>query len=234
MRGIRAARSRSSPSLHASARIVESRMCSRLFSGSASTPSRAEQARGGRGDALAQDLLVLARRGLGRRERLQDRDRQPRGRARRVDREVGGVPQAPDARAVLAPLGQALLPHLGLLRREVVRREALARRASSSLIQGRKSSGARSGNVEQQVAEVALRIDDDRRDAVDGGLLEQRQAEPGLAAARHADADGVRDEIARVVEQQVVPALLFREVERLAEVERAELLEVLHLRNHID
>ncbi len=39
MRAISAARSRSSPFFQASARTLDTRMCSRLFKGSASTPS---------------------------------------------------------------------------------------------------------------------------------------------------------------------------------------------------
>ena len=47
-------------------------------------------------------------------------------------------------------------------------------------------------------------VDADGRDAVDGGFLQQRQAQAGLAAAGHADADGVGRQVLRVVEHQVV------------------------------
>ena len=55
---------------------------------------------------------------------------------------------------------------------------------------------------QQQVGEVALRVNDDRRDAVDRGLLEQREAQAGLSAAGHADADGVGDKVLRVVQER--------------------------------
>ena len=69
---------------------------------------------------------------------------------------------------------------------------------------GAKSSGARFGNVSSRLRQIAFGIDDDRGDAVDGGFFEKRDAETGLATAGHADADSVRDEIFRVVEQQIV------------------------------
>ncbi len=179
------------------------------------------------GDPLAQDLLVFAHRGRRRRERAQDRDRQARGRAGRVDGEVGGVLEPADALPVLAPLRQALLPGLGLLLREVVGRESLAR-GVLLVDPGPEVRGREIGKGQQQVAEIALRIDQDRRHAVDRGLLDQRQAEAGLAAPGHADAHGVRHEVARVVQEQVVGALAGRQVVASAEVEDAELLEVLH------
>ena len=74
-----------------------------------------------------------------------------------------------------------------------------SRSASASSIQGRKSPAAQLGKGEQQVAEVALGIDGDDRDAVDGGFFEQRQAEARLAAAGHADAHGVGGEVLGVV-----------------------------------
>ena len=81
---------------------------------------------------------------------------------------------------------------------------------------------------QQQVREVPLRIDGDHGHAVDCGLLDQRKAQPGLAAARHADADGVRHEVTRVVEDGCFELFLGVEVVLATEVEDAELLEVLH------
>ena len=103
---------------------------------------------------------------------------------------------------------------------------AVRRRPGST--QGRKSSGRSCGKVSSRFAEVALGIDHDGGDAVDRRLLEQADAEPGLAAARHADADGVRDEVSRVVQQPAFSAPLRGQVVRAAEIERAELFECLH------
>ena len=68
-------------------------------------------------------------------------------------------------------------------------------RASSALIQGRKSSAAQLGEGQQQVGQVALGVDDDGRHAVDGRLLEQVDAQAGLAAAGHADKHGMGDQV---------------------------------------
>ena len=82
------------------------------------------------------------------------------------------------------------------------------------------------GEREQQVGEIALGIDDDGRDAVDGRFLDQRQAQAGLAAAGHADADRVGDQVLRVVEDQAVLRLLLLPVIGPAQVEDAQLLEI--------
>jgi hypothetical protein len=191
---------------------------------------QSEQTRRRRGHALAQRFLVdalsmrFARRGG---ERLQDRDRQPRGGAGRVDRELRGLPEPPDPLAVLAPLGEPVSPELGLLPRVLVRRHVLAR--GVVLVDPRPEVGRRELRERQEeIAEVPLRIDEDRRHAVDGGLLDQGETQSGLPAARHADADGVRDQVARVVEDELLAPFLGRELECAAEVEDPELLEVPH------
>src|SRR5262249_36942833 len=71
---------------------------------------------------------------------------------------------------------------------------------------------------EEEVSEVALRIDDDRGNAVDRRLLEERDRQTGLAAAGHADDDGVRRQVFCVVEERTIAFS--------AEIEGAELLEV--------
>src|SRR5262249_49216401 len=79
---------------------------------------------------------------------------------------------------------------------------------------------------QEEVPEVSLGVDQDGGNPVDRGLLDQRQAEAGLAAARHADAHRVRHEVARVVEEEIVRAPACGEVVSLPEVEDPELLEV--------
>ena len=56
------------------------------------------------------------------------------------------------------------------------------------------------------------------------------ETQAGLAAAGHADADRVRDEIFRIVEQEAVFRLLFFQVVGTAEIESAELFEVFHIK----
>src|SRR5262249_53930016 len=83
---------------------------------------------------------------------------------------------------------------------------------------------------EREVPEIALRVDGDGGDAVDRGLLEERDPEPGLAAAGHADADRVGREVARLEEVGLFGRGALRGVVATAEVEEAELLEVPHAR----
>jgi hypothetical protein len=184
-----------------------------------------QQARRGGADALAQQLLVFPDGGRGGRERLQDGERDPRVAARRVDREVGRVAQALDPRAVLPPGREPLLPQLGLLARVVVHREVLAARVVL-VDPGAEVVGLEAGEGEEQIGEVALGIDEDGRDAVDGRLLDERQAEAGLAAAGHAHADRVGDQVLRVVEDEAVLRFLLLPVVGPAQVEDAQLLEV--------
>ncbi len=75
------------------------------------------------------------------------------------------------------------------------------RPASSGSTHGRKSVGPQLGEPQQQVAQVPLGVDGDRRDAVDRRLLQERDPQPRLAAAGHAHADGVRRQVLRIVEQ---------------------------------
>src|SRR5262249_37435099 len=67
---------------------------------------------------------------------------------------------------------------------------------------------------------------DDRRDAVNRSLLEQVDAEAGLAAAGHPDAHRVRHEIGGVVEQVAWLGRLLLCVDRAAKVEEPELFVV--------
>ena len=176
-------------------------------------------------DLIAHGLRVGA---VGRRrERAEDRDGQAGLAAGRVDGEVGRVAQALDARAVLAPVGEALAPQLGLRLRVVVGRGA--RLGGVVLVDPRPEVLRAQGRErEQQVGEVALGVDHDRGDAVDRGLLDDADAQAGLAGAGHADADGVRGQVLRVVEDIAVAQRLALDVVRLAEVEAPKSLDLVH------
>ena len=97
--------------------------------------------------------------------------------AGRVDRDIDGVAEALDALAASGPTR----PGPSSSRRRSARRTRSSvsplRCASAGSIHGLEILRLRAaGNVEQQVAEVALGIDADRRDAVDRRLL---RAGPG-------------------------------------------------------
>jgi hypothetical protein len=59
--------------------------------------------------------------------------------------------------------------------------------------------GVEIGEVEKQIREIALGVNDDRGNAVDGCLFEEVDAQAGLARAGHADDHAVRGQIAGVV-----------------------------------
>ena len=163
-----------------------------------------EQARGRRGHALlaarsASPRCAPARR----RERAQHRERPARA-AARACRARG--PTASRRRAMRAPswphVGEPLPPLLRDGARVLVRAPAGA--LGLGLVDPRPEVlGRERGEGEQQVPEVALRVDGDGRDAVDGGLFEQADAEPGLAAPGHAETHRVRGEVLGVDEQRL-------------------------------
>ena len=153
-----------------------------------------EQARHGALDLVAQRLRL----GLpGERRRLQRADHVQRHagvRAGRVDRRLGGVAQRADALRPDALRGQSRLPVRRGLRGELVGRDP--RGARVVLADPRAEVGRREvGEGEQQVAHVALRVEDERRHAREERLLEQHDPEPRLAGARHADDHAVRGQV---------------------------------------
>jgi hypothetical protein len=131
---------------------------------------QAQQSRHRCGDAFAISRCIAAR--CRRRERTQDRERQAGVAARRIDRDVRRFAQAPDAVAVLAPVGQALRPGLGGAGGELGGRRALAR-GFGGIDPGFELGGRQAGKGEQQVGDVALGIDHDGRDPVERRFLNQ-------------------------------------------------------------
>ena len=130
-----------------------------------------------------------------------------------------------NARAVLAPLSQSLLPAVRLIGCE--RGHVLSRATGIVFVDpGFEIVWAQVGKRQHEIGEVALRVNDDDRNGVDGSLLDDRNTKPGLAASRHADAQGVRHEILGVVEHELLGRLLGVRVEPAPQVEDAELLEV--------
>ena len=145
-----------------------------------------------------------------------------------VDREIRGTAQPRDACTILAPRSEALAPALRLLACEVVCRDAGAPRLV--FVDPRPEIFLREVREgQQQVRDIPLRIDGDHGHAVDCGLFDQGKAQPGLATPRHADADAVRHEVTRVVQDGCFELFLGVDVVVATDVEDAELLEVLHM-----
>ena len=104
-----------------------------------------------------------------------------------------------------------------------------ARLASSSLIQGAKSSGRRLGNVSNRFVRSpfgSMTIDGN---PVDGGFFDRRNAEAGFPTSRHTDTERVGHEVLRVVKDQVRSDLFRADVVPATEVKHAKSFEVLHM-----
>jgi hypothetical protein len=66
----------------------------------------------------------------------------------------------------------------------------------------REILGAEVGKEKEEIGHVAFGIQNEKRNVGEERLLEQVDAETGLPAAGHSNADPVRDEIAAVVEKR--------------------------------
>ena len=178
-------------------------------------------------DLLADGFGVFHQRGRRRVEGLEQADRTTGGAPRCVDGEVGRVAQALDALAVLPPIRESVAPEVRRLLGEGRGVHALARRFAG--VHPRfEVPGLELGERQEQVPHVSLRIDHDGGNAVDRRFLEQADPEPRLAATGHAHAHRVRRQVLGVVEQNLVVRLTGRLVLGASEIERAQLLEVLH------
>ena len=115
----------------------------------------------------------------------------------RVDREVGRRPQGGDLLGPVAPPGETVAPRRRLLGGELVGRHA--GRLGLGLVDPRPEVGRRQVRERQaQVREVALGVDQQRRQPGPQDLLDQHDAEAGLARAGHADDHAVGREVGGV------------------------------------
>ena len=210
---------------------LDSKMCSRLRSGSASMPSSASSPDDRR-----------RRRARGARRR---RPASSAGGAANDRSTVSGMPGVA-ARACRSPRSTASRKRCDPLRRlrpnsaspsrhSSAGLRGEARRATSSCAppRSRRSRAenrpaAASGNVSSRLPEVPLGIDRDRRDAVDRRLFQQRQAQARLAAAGHADANRVRRQVLGVVQQRLGLLRARGQIVFPAQIEHAQLFEILH------
>ena len=89
--------------------------------------------------------------------------------------------------------------------------------AWASSIHGRKSAGRKLRERQAEVGEIALRIDQQCREPGPQHLLDQHDAEAGLARAGHADDHAVRRERVGADPHVVAGALVRRRVDRSTE-----------------
>ena len=186
-----------------------------------------EYAGGGGLDSLAIQVDVVDQCVVGRRKRPQDRDRYAGVGAWRVHGDVGALFQLPDSLAVLTPGLQALLPQRGLRRGELIDCLTLVRRGPRV----HPRFEVRRGELRErqfQIRQVAFWVDRNDRDVVECGLLQEPNAETGLAGAGHADDDRVGRQVFGIVEDQVVGLRTVLIVNAFAEVERTQFFEIVH------
>ena len=204
----RVGRSRLRPAVHDVSIRLASRMNSREASGSASIPTRPRRPGDEALDLVAHRLDVArVRRRL---ERADEVHRHARRGAGGVDRRrrpvvLGLQPRAVDATSRPGPPSTA-----SPAGRRSRRGDTPAFWASPSLIHGRKSAGARFGEQQAEVGEIALRVDEQARHAGTEALLDEHDAEAGLARPGHAHDHAVRREVAARQAHPVGGALVGR------------------------
>ena len=164
------------------------------------------------GDGL--EVAHVARDG----ERTHHVERHARRGARRVHGEVDPLTQRPDVGAAQAPAGQPLGPGLGLPGGIVG--HGLAGLLGVAGVHPRfEVAGRQFGEREAQIGEVALRVDEQRRNAGAQRLLDQHHAQAGLARPGHAHDHPVRGEVAGPDDGVLVGALMGGGVDHAAEQE---------------
>ena len=181
----------------------------------------AEQAGGCALDPLGEEFGVVGHFGGRRLERSQDGERDPRVAARRVNGDLALFAQGRNALRRLAPLRKAVLPFFRLGSREFGGRDPGF--AGIFLIDPRNKVLARHvGKGEQKIAQVSLRVDDECRNAIHGGLFQKGKAKTRFAAASHADAHPVGGQVARIIKQRRIAGLTVR-TDLSAEVKKPQL-----------
>ena len=177
----------------------------------------AEQAADEPVDLVADGLRVAHVRR--RDERADDVQPDPAARSRRVDRHRRRVAQRADRRCRPCPnrRGPWSTPRPG--RRRTRRTDLPALWASPGLTHGSKSAGARFGERQAQVGQIALRVDQQHRHAGGQRRLDEHDAEPGLARAGHADDHAVGGQVARRQVDEVIGALVRRRIDAAAHEE---------------
>jgi len=154
-------------------------------------------------DALAERLALSVPVQPGRVEAAYDADRQAGFGAWGVDCEIRRRLQRSNAISALIPARQAFAPQLGLCGRELLRREPLAPRIVH-VDPRQEILGQQVREGEQEVRDVAFRIDEQGRHVVQRCLLQQIQAQTGFAAARHPDTDGMRCQVSGIIVDRCV------------------------------
>ena len=183
-------------------------------------PDEPEQARHRALDLVAERLRLGIPGERRRAQRAEHVERHAGGRPGRVDGDVGRVLQLLDLLGAGALRREPLAPGRRRLLGELLDGDSVGLRIGG-VHPGLEARRRKVGEREREVAHVALRVDDQGRNAGQQRLLEQDDREPGLAGAGHADDDAVRRQVARADDEVVRARLARRGIDDLAEGERA-------------
>ncbi len=189
-------------------------------------PDQTEQAAGQAADLFLQQLGIVEDFAGRYAKGLQNGNRDAGRTAGRIDGKFRRGAHVADAIAVLAPSGDAQAPFFRLLRGELIRCQASL--AGVVLVDpGPEVRWRQVGERQHQVGHVALGVDHDGRYAVQGGFLQKADAKAGLAAAGHADTNGMRRQVLRLVKQKAVFLnLLLTRLTGTPHIENAEFFKI--------
>ncbi len=190
-------------------------------------PRQRQQPRHRRRNPIPHRRGVVGKTGRRRIQRGQDRKRQPGPGSWRIDRKISRGLQAGDPRTVLPPSRQPFRPGLRRLRRVILRRHLFA----GGLAFIHPWTEIRRGQPrkrQQQVAQVALGINHQDGNPVDGRLLDQADAQARLARACHSHAHRVGGQVLCVVQQGLGLRLRLARLVLAPQIEHAEFLNVHH------
>ncbi len=180
-------------------------------------PDEGQKGRDRTGDSLPQQFLVLVpgkSRGL---ESLQDTDGLTGLATGGVDGEFGRIFQLLQSLWADPPLLQTPGPGTGYLLGILIGAQPFA----PGIIQidpGAKLCGGQFGEGQKQIGHIALGVNDNGRDALQGCFLQKVNAQPRLAAAGHAHTDGVGGQVPALVEHRLGEHLTLLRVVAFAQV----------------
>ena len=190
-------------------------------------PHQGQQSGNRRLDPLPEEVGVRSR--LRRRwsETAQNIDRQTGAASRSVDSEIGGCAQPGDSLRPLVPFRQPLAPHVRCFFGELVQTPPLAG-GVAGLNPGSEVFGTQIGKTEKQVGDIPFGIDGDHRNIVDQRFLQQPDPQAGLAAAGHADDNGMGQKVFGIIKDQFISPLPGRHIKGFSQVENTQFFVSFH------
>ena len=183
-----------------------------------------QQAARGAPDSCRGVLVILL--GL-RAERPEEGEGRTRLAAGRIHADFCGRFETRNSVGSLVPFGESGLPQCRLFCGSRIGCRTVRARARGAHPRT-EVRGRQIGKRQQEIREIALGVDGEDRDAVDRRFLDQGDAKSSLSAPGHPHADGVREQILRIVQDRFRQSRSRVEVVAFAEVEEPKLFVGLH------